>query len=583
MNNNKIVHRDLKTNNILITFENDYFQTFPKFKISDYGVSKLGKLNSLTTLTIGTHFYFAPEILEFDEEKKEKKKYDYKCDLWSLGIIIYELCFQVKPYEGSTQNELLSNIRNKGKKDFKKTGVEQLDNLINDLLEVDPKIRLSWDEYFNHPFFIDYNCITIKYENSFGYTKIFNKKFVENNKKNCRIKYKYDFYELKTYFDSLEDILEIKLIGYINDMSYMFKDCASLISTDLPKSHHTIDMSYMFYGCESLKSLPDISLWDTSKVISMSNMFNGCESLESLPDLSLWNTHNITDMSYMFYGCTSLESLPDLSLWKTNNIINISYMFYGCYSLLSLPDLSLWNTEKMTNMNCIFNFCCSLESLPDLSKWNNINYDITSIRKCMKIIIKYNSYSFNLEVAPSYTIELVKLKIKVLSDILYDFCLMYKGKILENERLLESYNITDGDSISCIIKTRDHSYIPIKIRYKDQTTEISVCLCYKIDYLKEVISRKLFLKPEYQKISFNGKFLDEETIDLGSLGIKKDSILDLKLKNCLYDYDDIFDYKKKYEKQIFKLIDMGFKESEINIDLLKKCLGNIQYYFLNKD
>ena len=45
-------------------------------------------------------------------------------------------------------------------------------------------------------------------------------------------------------------------------------------------------MSYMFYNCESLKSLPDISKWNTSKVKEMSNMFYECELSEYLePDL----------------------------------------------------------------------------------------------------------------------------------------------------------------------------------------------------------------------------------------------------------------------------------------------------------
>ena len=64
----KIVHRDLKTNNILITFDDnnwalhlnnlEKYKDKLKFKIKlcDYGISKIGKLNSLTTQPIGAHF-----------------------------------------------------------------------------------------------------------------------------------------------------------------------------------------------------------------------------------------------------------------------------------------------------------------------------------------------------------------------------------------------------------------------------------------------------------------------------------------------------------------------------------------------
>jgi serine/threonine protein kinase len=84
MKENSIVHRDLKTNNILITFDDnnwalhlnnlEKYKDKLKFKIKlcDYGKSKIGKLNSLTILTIGTHFYIAPEILELAEENKEE-------------------------------------------------------------------------------------------------------------------------------------------------------------------------------------------------------------------------------------------------------------------------------------------------------------------------------------------------------------------------------------------------------------------------------------------------------------------------------------------------------------------------------
>ena len=46
------------------------------------------------------------------------------------------------------------------------------------------------------------------------------------------------------------------------------------------------DMSYIFSNCESLLSLPNISKWNTNNIINMSNVFSDCESLFSLPDIS---------------------------------------------------------------------------------------------------------------------------------------------------------------------------------------------------------------------------------------------------------------------------------------------------------
>jgi hypothetical protein len=202
----------------------------------------------------------------------------------------------------------------------------------------------------------------------------------------------------------------------------------------------------------------------------------------------------------------------------------------------------------------------------------------------MKINIEtLNRDCFNLEVEPNYTIELVKLKIEDKKGFPPDnIILMNKVWKLENEKSLDDYYIEDGDTIKCIPKMRGHDYIPIYIRTEYKITEINICLCYKINNLKEVIFEKLFYKPEYQKIIFNGKLLDKEVIDLRSLGIKKDSILDLKLK-YYNNYDDVIDYKKKYEESIYKLTEMGFKENEIDIKLLKNLNGDIQYYFVNKD
>ena len=42
-------------------------------------------------------------------------------------------------------------------------------------------------------------------------------------------------------------------------------------------------------------------------------LFGECSSLKSLPDISKWNTNKVTDMSSLFYYCSSLESLPDIS------------------------------------------------------------------------------------------------------------------------------------------------------------------------------------------------------------------------------------------------------------------------------
>ena len=79
----------------------------------------------------------------------------------------------------------------------------------------------------------------------------------------------------------------------------------------------------MLYKCNSLKSLPDISKWDISKVTNMSCIFNECNSLISLPDISKWNISNVRNMNGMFCKCKSLKSLPDF--YMLNKYKNIYY------------------------------------------------------------------------------------------------------------------------------------------------------------------------------------------------------------------------------------------------------------------
>ena len=58
-------------------------------------------------------------------------------------------------------------------------------------------------------------------------------------------------------------------------------------------------MSELLNNCNSIKSLPDISTWNTSKVINMQYMFSGCYSIINLLDISKWNTSNVTDMAVL--------------------------------------------------------------------------------------------------------------------------------------------------------------------------------------------------------------------------------------------------------------------------------------------
>ena len=142
MNKNHIIHRDLKLDNILVKFTDN---TKTKFivKLSDYGLSKqLFSLSKFCNTHAGTLLTMAPEIIN-DEE------YNDKCDLWSLGVIIYQMFFKQYPYISNTEIGLLKQINNFGQQLLKKTNDKKLDYLISKLLIKEQKKRITWDEYFD--------------------------------------------------------------------------------------------------------------------------------------------------------------------------------------------------------------------------------------------------------------------------------------------------------------------------------------------------------------------------------------------------------------------------------------------------
>ena len=129
-----IMHRDLKSANVFL-MKNGVL------KIGDLNVSKLSKSNFQRTKT-GTPYYLAPEVWE-------DRPYDYKCDIWSLGCIIYELCTLVPPFRGTSLKKLYDNIKACQYQKISDEYSEDLKQLIKWMLIVNPNKRLSAAELLN--------------------------------------------------------------------------------------------------------------------------------------------------------------------------------------------------------------------------------------------------------------------------------------------------------------------------------------------------------------------------------------------------------------------------------------------------
>ncbi|XP_016429835.1 serine/threonine-protein kinase 10-like [Sinocyclocheilus rhinocerous] len=88
LHDGKVIHRDLKAGNILLTLDGDV-------KLADFGVSaKNTKTIQRRDSFIGTPYWMAPEVVMCETSKD--RPYDYKADIWSLGITLIELA-QIEP------------------------------------------------------------------------------------------------------------------------------------------------------------------------------------------------------------------------------------------------------------------------------------------------------------------------------------------------------------------------------------------------------------------------------------------------------------------------------------------------------
>lgn len=133
---NNIVHRDLKPQNILIN--NNL-----AIKLCDFGFAREFKGTLLTETICGSPLYMAPEILN-------NHKYNLKSDIWSLGIIMYEMFMKDHPFKANNMADLINKL-NSNKPILLNNDInEKCKELIYNLLIIDYKDRIEWDEIFTN-------------------------------------------------------------------------------------------------------------------------------------------------------------------------------------------------------------------------------------------------------------------------------------------------------------------------------------------------------------------------------------------------------------------------------------------------
>ena len=193
LNNKNIIHRDIKSDNILLHYENKedlLSNNFIKAKIKliDFGFARYLDENELAGSLVGTPMYMDPNVLKTFLESKSRVVqgfYDQKVDVWSLGILTYELLIGIVPFMSKDIKGLFANVN---KRDFYIPKEEKRDfylsenaiKFIDKTLNIDPNVRPLPSELIKDPWINDEDGVLYQMKTDDEIKLINNKKLFIN-------------------------------------------------------------------------------------------------------------------------------------------------------------------------------------------------------------------------------------------------------------------------------------------------------------------------------------------------------------------------------------------------------------------
>ena len=293
-----IVHRDIKPANILLT---DINLEIAEIKLADFGFAKKLK-NCMADSQVGTPLYMAPEILL-------SNNYSFKADVWSLGVLTYELLYGFTPFRCLTIEDL-KNLQKNGINFPENPNVpEDAISFINSILVYDHKLRPGYEQLLEMKFlkkiFLKLSSINLENifrDNESNQILLSSSRNIGNNLSEKQIQE--IILDLDRKREKLDGILSIKIL---------YAECNYLIAYGIKAFLYAI-LSEMYFEIEALLGIYENQEKLTNELILITIKINDSylkfylkfDEEEKKIQNSIGNDINIV-LENFIYECNSLR------------------------------------------------------------------------------------------------------------------------------------------------------------------------------------------------------------------------------------------------------------------------------------